>query len=163
MKTVSATAATASALKKQNPCLSNGSIEIIKIVSDIKNNDQYDAIVQLDNTSFNNVMKTKKVFINFERCVVKEHFSILRCHKCSGFNHTKEFCTAQNAICGYCSGDHLSTECRERNWKCVNCTNANIKLNLSLSTNHHVWSRKCEILTNKINRFCQKVQYEDIK
>lgn len=77
-------------LKHQNAMLLESDIEVIKIVKDIKDDRIHNAIIQTDVVSFNKIMEAGKVFLNWDVCAVKEHFSIMRCHKCAGYDHTKE-------------------------------------------------------------------------
>ncbi|XP_031622430.1 uncharacterized protein LOC116340217 [Contarinia nasturtii] len=138
-------------IKSQNEMLYNANITVIKITRDHKNSKTFDAIIQIDYENYGKLMQTKKVNINWDRCIVKEHFSIMRCHKCVGFGHTKDQCSIDER-CGYCSGNHLSNECQSETIGCINCTEANKKMNLGLDTKHNAWSKKCEILTRKIEQ-----------
>lgn len=85
--------------------------------------------------SFERIMKAGKIGVNWDMCIVREHFSIMRCHKCCGFDHTKETCT-KNTTCGYCGESHPSTECQATQMSCISCMNANEKMSLSLDVNH---------------------------
>lgn len=149
-------------LKHQNAMLVDNEIEVIKIVKDIKDERIHNAIIQTDVDGFNKLMKTEKVFLNWDVCAVREHFSILRCHKCAGYEHTKEMCT-KAIVCGYCSGDHLSNECDTNHLSCPNCKEANDKFKLSLNVKHHAWSKKCSILSKKIQRVGNKIAYDENK
>lgn len=82
----------------------------------------------------------------------------MRCHNCSGFNHTKDLCRNTRS-CGYCAGEHFSNDCKTDNLMCVNCKIANESYGLSLDTKHHVWSKKCEILNNKMERVSKRTEY----
>lgn len=147
-------------LKKQNKVLSNSDIKVLKVVNDYKNNDVFNAIVRVDKTSFKNVIGMKKVLIKWDTCAVKEHFSLMRCHKCSGYAHTHDDCKNELA-CGYCAKEHNSNDCNETTVSCINCIVANEKFNLELDINHNVWSRKCEILNGKISKIGKKTDYSN--
>lgn len=147
-----------SLLKKQNKSLSNSDIKVLKVIKDYKNNDVFNAIARVDKTTFKKVIGMKKVIINWDTCAVKEHFSLMRCHKCSGYSHTHEECKNETA-CGYCAKNHNSNDCNENTVSCINCIVANEKFNLELDTNHNVWSRKCEILNGKISKIGRKTDY----
>lgn len=147
-----------SLLKEQNDSLKDAEMNVLKVVRDVKDKTCFNAIIQIDSKSFSHIMKTKKLKVNWNICQVREHYSIMRCHKCAGFDHTHDACTA-NATCGYCNGSHLSNECESQTLCCPNCTYAHIKMKLSLDTNHNAWSRKCEALTRKIKRVTQKIDY----
>lgn len=150
-------------LKRQNEFLANGDLSVLKVTNDVKDKDLFNAIVQIDKETFGKVMQRKRVLINWDSCVVREHHSILRCHKCCGFNHKKEECK-NNTACGYCGNEHESNECEEdAAEKCVNCIIANEKFALNLDINHNVWSRKCEILNGKITKAGKRTEYVDSK
>lgn len=147
-------------LKRQNGFIAQGDIEVLKVVKDWKEKDTFNAIVQVDATSFDRLMEKKKVLLNWDSCAVKEHLSIVRCHKCSGFNHKKEDCRNEQA-CGYCSKSHESTCCDAETYACINCIVANEKYALNLDTNHHVWSAKCDILKKKLERVSKRTSYDE--
>lgn len=145
-------------IKSQNEFLQDSYIDVIKIVKDIKDDSLYNAIIQTDTNGFEKIMRAGKLGVNWDMCIVKEHFSIMRCHNCCGFDHTKETCT-KSVTCGYCNGQHISNECAATQFNCVSCINANDKMKLSLDTNHHSWSRKCQILTKRIKNIGERVDY----
>lgn len=149
-------------LKHQNAMLLDSEIEVIKVVKDIKDSRIFNAIIQLDVSSFDKIMKAEKVFLNWDVCAVREHFSILRCHNCTGYEHTKDMCT-KATICGYCSGNHQSSECDANNMSCPNCNEAKARFKVQLDTKHHAWSKKCTILSNKIKRVGNRIAYEGEK
>lgn len=146
-------------MKRQNGTLVDSELQVLKVTEDIKNKGTFNAIIKIDKHSFNEIIKKKKVMINWDCCSVKEHLSLVRCHKCSGFNHTKDICKNKTA-CGYCGDDHESTKCESENMRCINCIVANEKYTMNLNTNHHVWSKQCEILSNKLNKIKKKTEYE---
>lgn len=145
-------------LKRQNPIFTQGDIKVLKIMQSENDKQLYNAIVQLDKLSFERVMKNQKVLINWDSCIIKEHYSIVRCHNCSGFNHLKSECK-HNKACGRCAKGHDTSDCDEETLACINCMSANDKYSLNLNTNHHVWSKKCEILKRKINRVSKRTEY----
>lgn len=147
-----------SLLKEQNESLKDAQLDVLKVVRDVKDKTCFNAIIQVDSKSFSHIMKTRKLKVNWNICQVREHYSIMRCHKCAGFDHTHDACTAI-PTCGYCNGCHLSNECDSQTLCCPNCTHANTKMKLSLDTKHNAWSRKCETLTRKIKRVTQKIDY----
>lgn len=145
-------------LKRQNGFISKGDIKVLKVVKDWKTTNTFNAIVRVDKTSFKRLMERKKVLIHWNSCAVKEHFSIVRCHKCSGFNHLKEECRNKTA-CGYCGKEHETDACDEETVQCINCVVANDKYTLNLDTNHNVWSSKCQILKKKVERVSKRTEY----
>lgn len=147
-------------LKLQNNFLRGSNIEVIKIFENYKKT--FNAIIQVNAKTFSEMMKMEKVNIGWDKCKVNEHFGLVRCHKCSGFGHTQESCTRIKA-CGHYGNQHDSNKCNNENINCINCTNANLKFNQSLATDHNVWSHECEILKRKIHRITKITKYEDDK
>lgn len=122
-------------IKIQNAFLSNTKMKVIKLFENAKDKNEYIAIIQIDVEGFDQIMKKKTIMIGWDKCIAKEHFGILRCHNCSGYNHTRAICTRDKA-CGTCGGLHNSKECDTDIENCVNCTFANNKYNLSLPTDN---------------------------
>lgn len=135
-------------LMKQSDCLADGDLKILKITADRTNANRLTIITELNQVSFMETMKVKKVNIQWERCNVVEHYSVLRCYKCWGFGHMKKECK-NDIACGKCGGSHETVTCRVNDMKCINCTMAKEKFNVDLETNHHAWSKKCQILERK--------------
>lgn len=144
-------------LKRQNGFIAQGDIKVLKVAKDWKETNTFNAIVRVDCESYKQLMKRKKVLINWDSCMIKEHYSIVRCHKCSGFNHFKEECRNKVA-CGYCGKEHETSACDDDTTACINCIVANEKYGLQLDTNHNVWSPKCEILNKKIQRVSKRTE-----
>lgn len=87
-------------------------------MNDVKDNRIFNAIIQTDTDGFEIIMKAGKIGVNWDMCIVREHFSIMRCHKCCGFDHTKETCT-KNITCGYCGESHSSMDCQATQMSCI--------------------------------------------
>lgn len=147
-------------IKLQNAFLSNTKMKVIKFIENSREKNEYIAIIQIDVEGFNQIMKKKTIMIGWDKCIAKEHYAILRCHNCSGYNHTQAICTRDKA-CGTCGGLHNSNECDMDIENCVNCTFANSKYNLSLPTDHNVWSRKCTILNKKIEKLMTMTNHNE--
>lgn len=144
-------------LKRQNDFIAQGDIQVLKVIKDWKNEELYNAIVQVDKSSFKRLMNKKKVLVFWDSCVIKEHYSIVRCHHC---NHLKGECRNKKA-CGYCGKEHDSNQCDEEAVSCINCAVANEKYALNLNINHNVWSKKCEILKRKLERVSKRTEYNE--
>lgn len=56
------------ALKRQNGFLANGVTSVLKVTQDVKNQETFNAIVQVDKNTFEQMMKKKKVLINWDSC-----------------------------------------------------------------------------------------------
>lgn len=117
------------------------------------------SILELNCKSFNEVMKEGRINIGWSRCHAREHLRVKVCYKCSGFSHKAGECTRKKA-CQRCAGEHDIKECESKEVKCVNCVHANAKLIVGIDTNHTTFSRKCTVLTRKLNVEPKKVLYD---
>ena len=92
---------------------------------------------------------------------VYDRFFVKHCNKCQEFGHYKENCTKAD-VCGYCSGDHPSEECKHKDstdltvLKCANCK-AN---NMECSGHSTFWS-KCPSYIIAQKRLKSTVPYYD--
>ena len=67
-----------------------------------------------------------RIYIDLVAHRVVDRFYIKRCNKCQKFGHYEKDCS-NGVCCGYCHGEHRSTECKEvrpgdfEHYKCINC------------------------------------------
>lgn len=120
---------------------------------------KYSAIVELDPNTFNKIMQARKLKIGWAICKVYEHFSLMRCYKCNGYNHKAEKCT-NSKTCGKCGGQHETKECDSANKKCINCMKANERLKLNLDENHSAFDSTCKVFQNKVEIYKRRTNYE---
>lgn len=143
-------------IKRQNSSMENAELKVVSIFG--KNN--FSSVIEMDSDSFNKLMTSerKKLNIGWSSCVVKEHIDVLTCYKCQGFHHKATNCTQQRA-CKKCAGEHDVRECKSNAIKCINCSKANQRLNLNLTTNHIAGSDSCIVMQRKVNASKKRVQY----
>ncbi|XP_036329789.1 uncharacterized protein LOC118741922 [Rhagoletis pomonella] len=147
-------------LKKQNQCLEKGEVKIIRQYNvKNKNNSYYNAIIEVDEESFNNTLKCDKLNIGWERCKVYDGVDVTTCFKCKGYNHKAAECK-NDEVCAKCLGNHKSTGCVNPPInKCINCIKSNEKLKLGLDINHQCKSRQCPVYLKHLNAKKQRLGY----
>lgn len=141
-------------LKKQNNYLKDAEMKVIRSYG----KKHISSIIEIDCDSFNEVMKERKINVGWNRCQVSEYIDVKMCFNCNGFNHTAAVCKNKKS-CKKCAEEHDVTQCKSTELKCVNCTQANNKLNVGVDTNHAAFSRKCTVLNRRMNWEKKKVAY----
>lgn len=146
-------------IKVQN----NFSFKVIKcnkVYRSFKNKSVFNAIIEVDGNAFDEIMKDGKLNIEWDRCKVYESISVLRCHKCLGFNHKASDCTI-GSCCYKCGEkDHIAKECNSMLVKCLNCCRAKESLGLhSLDVKHDSKSVECPMYKRKLNNLKNKIMY----
>jgi len=80
--------------------------------------------------------------------IPKKNLAAILCHRCQGFGHTKNYCW-RPYICGKCSQDHPTSQCKEtavENFLCINCGGI-----------HPAWSKDCRIYKAKTDERSPKI------
>lgn len=94
------------------------------------------------------VMKTKRIFIDWNSCRVEDSLPIIRCFKCNGFGHKSDVCSLADSRCGHCGGPHVTKVCNETRNKffCTNCDKHNKIQNQKqiLNTKHSAYDGSCK-------------------
>lgn len=141
-------------LKSCNPdtFLRNTSYRILKISPLKKNNEVFQAVLQVDMDLYDRLMLTKNVFVGLDSCAVYDAVEVQRCFKCNKFNHTSGKCG--NALsCPLCSGDHKLKDCNSDVRKCSNCVWLKNNSSLDISVDHIVWEKeKCTAYKNACDK-----------
>lgn len=129
--------------------------KVLEITSLKKRTDIYQAIVQFDVETYNNIVSrgNGKLFIGYDVCSVYDAIDIKRCYNCSGFSHFSKECSAGVIHCPKCSGDHLVKNCNCATLKCINCIKSNNAKNTEFDVSHAAWDRNCPVYIQKINEF----------
>ncbi|KAK3849195.1 hypothetical protein Pcinc_044037 [Petrolisthes cinctipes] len=98
------------------------------------------------------------VYINLSRCKVFDHFWVLRCGNCLAYGHKTTHCRRENPNCGYCSGQHRSSDCTQKEQqKCIHCV-----FNSRDDASHSAFSTKCpSFLIAKQNLIRKTIGCED--
>ena len=122
---------------------------------------KYMAIIEVDCVVFKEIMKLQKINIGWDRCSIFEHFSIVRCFNCCGFNHHAGDCKWKKACskCGDEDDAHNETECLNPQ-KCINCVKANHLFNLNLEVAHSCYDGNCERIKQQVEKYKKMIQYE---
>ena len=114
--------------------------------------DRVHIIVECETGIYQQLLKQKRVFIEYQSLTVAPYSSHKRCFKCQGFGHIASKCSLpeQTNVCGYCSENHRSKECPNSNnpqmHVCTNCTKYNRSITRNehkIDVNHHTMSSDC--------------------
>lgn len=144
-------------MREQNEFLMNSEIKIKTIFENKKHND-FGAILEMDNESYNKILTGEKIKIGWCRCRVFECVDVRRCYKCCGYNHRSSQCK-NRLSCLKCGGEHLMKDCSARNYVCVNCKIAVEKLNVKLDIFHPAYSFACPVYKRKIQIEKKKMKF----
>ena len=129
------------AIKKQNNV--NGTVKCVKVFKN-KNKDVHSAIIELEMSSYDEIIENRKINIGWEKCRVFEYYNISRCYNCCGYHHIAKNCK-NNIKCAKCGEDHDTRGCTSETLKCVNCVRYNEKFNLNLDFNHDSRDANCAV------------------
>ena len=131
--------------------------KFIKLWPTKKNPKMYQAIVQLDMKSYDNIISAGGLFIGYDHCTVYEAVEIIRCYNCNGFHHNSKRCKSKKS-CPRCAMDenldHAVADCDIVQPRCINCLNAikNEKL-LDINPNHAAWDTECPMYKKAVDKF----------
>lgn len=117
-------------------------LRLLKLWATKKQSDVYQALVQLDRQSYDNVMRSGSVFIGYNSCAVFDAVEVMRCFKCSRFNHSSKNCNA-DPCCPRCSGAHEVNICKSTALSCVNCVALKKSGRGNIDTAHAAWDSSC--------------------
>lgn len=129
------------------------------VAKDKENNDNFDAIIEVDAITFHKVLKQKKIMYGWERCQVVDALDVVQCYKCCGFNHKSVKCTARKEACPRCAGEHLIRECNSSEVKCINCERSKLNGDKDADSNHCAWSERCPLYMRMKERKRQMIDY----
>ncbi len=146
-------------IKKHNESMKDADVKVLHVF-EVKHNETYGAIIELDSRSFNALMTKNKVVIGPDICNITESVSVLRCYNCCGYNHKSNICKNKKA-CLRCGGEHVVRECKATKNECVNCKIASEKLRLDIDWNHPAWSKSCTVLQRNIERERLRTKYSE--
>lgn len=122
----------------------NSDLKLIKFYATRKNNNIYQAIIQLDKISYNRVIQAGNLFVGYDSCRVYDAIDIYRCYNCNEFHHSSKFCK-NPCTCPRCGENHVVSNCKSPILKCVNCVSLKDKLKSdNISIDHASWDiHKC--------------------
>lgn len=104
--------------------------------------DVFQAVVQVDRTTYQRALAAEHLFIGYDSCVVYDAIEVTRCYNCSGLNHMSKGCRLKLA-CPRCAGEHLLKDCQSETLKCANCLKHVAKSGDSDDVNHAAWDSAC--------------------
>lgn len=139
-----------SRIKEGNGFAKESDMKVLHVY-EVKSNETFGAIIEVDVKTFDHCMQAKKLLVGSDVCNVTESVNVLRCYKCCGYNHKSNICKNQVA-CLRCGGQHMMKECRAAKYECSNCKVAIQKLNVNIKCDHPAWSRLCTVWQKNIDR-----------
>lgn len=88
-------------------------------------------------------IEQKYVIFGLKKSQIFEHIDLLQCARCWRYGHMARNCSATEARCKKCTGDHISSKCdSEPKLECVNCLAEN-KKGKKFNINHQPTSDRC--------------------
>ena len=87
-----------------------------------------------------------KVSLLYQSCNVYDTYQVHQCYKCQGFNHSADKCS-KGQTCGRCGGNHRLADCKEKDYKCINCVNHGKSV-----TNHRTYDLGCPLYQEELSR-----------
>ena len=111
-------------------------------------------VIEIDSRTGHHLLRRRQISIGFLRCRLKLYITVLRCQKCHTLDHHLTENCKNTVVCGICSDNHTTNECKipfndKKRSFCINCKEANDydKHNnvqtLSRSVLHSPLSGKC--------------------
>lgn len=92
---------------------------------------QDNIILEVHPKLWQNLMASRKLFVDIQRVAVEDKSPLVQCTRCLGFGHGRGICTEQKDKCSHCGQEHLRTKCPEyqegKQARCINCTRAGLK------------------------------------
>lgn len=149
-------------IKHQNKSLCSNSFEckLLKFWSTKRNKDIYQAVLQIDVVTYNNIMAAGrgKLFVGFDMCDVYDSIDIRRCYKCCGFNHTSVQCKSKEC-CPKCGGGHSVKDCTSNVLKCTNCDNYARIHKTEMNADHAAWDYDCFVYKQQVSDFKSRMLF----
>lgn len=144
-------------LTRQNDfIMENAKIEVVKIK---KRADYVCVIIKTDESTFKQMIKARKVKIQFSVCQIFEDIELIRCYKCSRMGHFMDNCPSASTICPNCTEAHEQRKCHNKYFKCINCAEMNHKMGTNESTDHASWSFLCPYVKRNWNKRKNRTVY----
>lgn len=119
---------------------------------------KYMAILEVDASSFKEIMSTEILNIQWDRCPVFEYIDVLRCYGCGGYNHMSKNCKIGKLCLSCGDSDHLISTCPKET-RCMNCHRENVKSKSMLDIDHSIFDVDCSIYRRQIQMNSARVDY----
>ena len=101
-----------------------------------------------------------KIKLGMRSCPIKDRVHVLQCGKCLRYNHKTANCKFESHTCAWCTEDHKSSECPNKNnstsHKCANCQRikeADIK--------HHAYDHVCPLRIKVREQLIERTDWGD--
>lgn len=146
-------------MKKQNDILRSENLEINVIVFK-KMLTRFMAIIECDPIIHGKILNEGRLSIGWATsCRVFNYVPVFRCYGCGGFNHKIDQCP-KGEICLKCgSNEHLRSDCKSEIAICLNCSEANVKLNTNYDINHSTFNvTNCSVYRQRVVVEMQKIK-----
>ena len=106
---------------------------IDKIVPLRKDKKRFQAIVEVNPATYDNMIKKGYLIVGYDDCLVYDAIDIKICYQCCGYHHYQKQCSQKLPRCPRCSGSHDVKNCKSETLQCVKCTLLNTKQSSNLS------------------------------
>lgn len=138
-------------------------MRLITVINrNFKNRSTKDIVVEVKSDAYKQLRKIETLKLPWSECKIQEHLYIRRCFKCCGFSHIVKDCKGKQK-CSICAGNHKYSECKSKDFRCINCRVSNDKWKLKLDTKHHSWRKECSVIQRRITHLQNKIEYNESK
>ncbi|KAJ3640291.1 hypothetical protein Zmor_003600 [Zophobas morio] len=134
----------------------NSVSKVIKVYPTKSNQKIFQAVVELDRTTYENVIEADFLLIGYDYCKVYDAHEIRRCFRCSEFNHSAKYCKKQRA-CPRCGEDHDLKDCTSEVLCCINCSKLEKSQDTVINKNHAVWDPRCSVYKSAMDTLKQNI------
>ena len=133
-----------------------------KIFRVMRSSDGYGSnlVLEMDHRHAIILQNYKKLTLGFNRCGVKEYFTVTRCTKCQSLEHSTKSCPPENRhFCGKCSRNHVTQDCNSQESFCINCHEQNKSDSKGRDTGHPAISGRCPLFKEKLKALMENKQF----
>lgn len=133
-------------ITKQNRICEGKEFKAVKIFENYSRREEcYNALVETDIETYENIIKQKRINIEWDSCITVEYVRVFRCFKCLGFNHKADECINKKA-CSKCGASHDTKNCLSKVHNCVNCSELVQKKLIDVDVHHTAFDKECPAL-----------------
>ncbi|KAK5640274.1 hypothetical protein RI129_011085 [Pyrocoelia pectoralis] len=130
------------------------SLSIVRKINQTNGNpgSEVNAILAVDPTTRNSILKHGYLYIGWKRCTVKDSYHTKRCYNCASYGHIKSECTSKVAVCSKCAESHETKLCVSQNIKCANCISFNKQKNQNTNYSHEAGDKHCPCYIRELDK-----------